>query len=65
MSQRRDAGLCYNCPAKYSREHMKECPGKGVYLLVADDEPPLGGDGVINEEDPHISLNAIRASSPP
>jgi hypothetical protein len=66
MSQRRDAGLCYNCPPKYSQEHMKECPGKGVYLLEVDGEPTItDGDAPADAEYPHISLNAITGIAAP
>jgi hypothetical protein len=60
MAQRRDAGLCYNCPAKYSKEHVKECTMKGIYLLeIADDAP--AEDSEIDE--PRVSLSAITGIS--
>lgn len=65
MSQRRNSGLCYNCPAKYSREHMKECLGKGAYLLEVDGETTIQHDGDAIEDAPKISLNAITSIAAP
>ncbi|KAJ1278117.1 hypothetical protein BS78_04G054700, partial [Paspalum vaginatum] len=36
MAQRRLDGLCYNCPEKFRREHLKRCTMKGIYLLVGE-----------------------------
>jgi hypothetical protein len=60
MAQRLDAGLCYNCPAKYSKEHVKECTMKGIYLLeIADDAPAEDSE----TDEPRVSLSAITGIS--
>lgn len=33
MAQRRLDGLYYNCPEKFSRNHIKQCMMKGIYLI--------------------------------
>jgi hypothetical protein len=33
MAQQCLDGLCYNCPEKFSREHIKQCTIKGIYFL--------------------------------
>jgi hypothetical protein len=55
------AGECYNCSEKFSREHLKICPMKGIYLLQIDDtEELMAPDG----DELSISLNAINRISP-
>jgi hypothetical protein len=56
MAQRRDTRLCYNCPAEFSKEHMKECTMKGIYLLEIDDNAPADDP---DTEDVCASLHAI------
>ena len=58
MAQRRLDGLCFNCPEKFSRDHLKHCSGKGIYLLelAADEESPEGSD---SDDDLQISVAAI------
>jgi hypothetical protein len=29
MARRREEGLCFNCPEKFSRDHLKQCSKKG------------------------------------
>ncbi|CAO2146506.1 unnamed protein product [Urochloa humidicola] len=56
MAKRREEGLCFNCPAKFSREHLKECSMRGLYLLEIDGETSVDeGDS----DDVVISTNAI------
>ena len=58
MAQRRLDGLCFNCPEKFSRDHLKHCTGKGIYLLeMSADEDSQ--DGSESDEDLKISLAAI------
>jgi hypothetical protein len=33
MAAKCECGECYNCTEKFSREHLKVCPIKGVFLL--------------------------------
>jgi len=58
MAQRRLDGLCFNCPEKFSRDHLKHCTGKGIYILeMSADEDSQ--DGSESDEDLKISLAAI------
>jgi len=58
MAQRRLNGLCFNCPEKFSRDHLKHCTSKGIYLLeMSADEDSQ--DGSESDEDLKISLAAI------
>jgi hypothetical protein len=59
MAQRREARLCYNCPAKYSKEHIKECSMNGIYLLEINDDAPTDD----TDEELRISVNAITGIS--
>jgi hypothetical protein len=34
MTRRCEGGLCFNCHEKFSREHLKQCSMKGIYLLL-------------------------------
>jgi hypothetical protein len=57
MARRREAGLCFNCPKKFSRDHLKQCSKCGIYLLeMEDDGSP---EGVAVPEDMEVSLHAI------
>jgi hypothetical protein len=60
MTAKRERGECYNCTEKFSREHLKVCPMKGIYLLPMEDAPVAE---VETGEDPLISLNAIMGIS--
>jgi hypothetical protein len=61
MAAKREKGECYNCSEKFSQEHLKICPMKGIYLLQMDDAEELTApDG----DEPRISLNAITGISP-
>lgn len=53
MNERHLKGLCYNCPAKFTRDHV--CSFKGIYLLELDDD----SDDETADTDVHISLHAI------
>jgi hypothetical protein len=33
MAAKREKGECFNCTEKFSKEHLKSCSMKGVYLL--------------------------------
>ena len=55
MARRREEGLCFNCPEKFLREHLKHCTMKGLYLLDAGDDA--------SDTDPEISLNALSGLS--
>ena len=33
MAAKRERNECYNCTEKFSKEHLKVCPMKGVYLI--------------------------------
>jgi uncharacterized 2Fe-2S/4Fe-4S cluster protein (DUF4445 family) len=37
MTLHRLDGLCYNCPEKFSREHVKQCTMKVIYFHELDD----------------------------
>lgn len=56
MACRREEGLCFNCPAKFSREHLKKCTMRSIYLLEVDGET-TPGDG--DSDDVQICSNAI------
>jgi hypothetical protein len=36
MAAKREKGECYNCTEQFSREHLKVCPMKDVFLLEMD-----------------------------
>jgi hypothetical protein len=57
MTAKREKGECYNCTEKFSCEHLKTCPMKGIYLLQMDEDTPL--DDTAEAEDRLISLSAI------
>ncbi|XP_062230008.1 uncharacterized protein LOC133927558 [Phragmites australis] len=59
MIERCEKGLCFNCPEKFSQDHLKHCFSfmKGIYLLELD-------EGFTMEDNYHddtveISLNAL------
>jgi hypothetical protein len=52
---------CYNCTEKFSREHLKIYPVKGIYLLPIDDTKELLAP---DRDEPRISLNAITGILP-
>jgi hypothetical protein len=61
MAHRREAGLCFNCPEKFSRDHLKQCSMRGIYLLEMGDEwSPKGADV---PEEMEVSLHAITGVS--
>lgn len=55
MVQRRLAGLCFNCPEKFSREHSKQCSMKGIYWMELEGNDD--SDGAAKDE-LTISVNA-------
>ncbi|KAJ1296380.1 hypothetical protein BS78_01G295900 [Paspalum vaginatum] len=61
MAQRRLDGLCYNCPEKFSRDHLKHCTMKGIYLLEVADDPSQ--EETTAEDDVEISLHALTGVS--
>jgi hypothetical protein len=48
---------CFNCTKPFSREYLKVCPMKGIYLLHMDDDTPAEAELIT--DDPSILLNAI------
>jgi hypothetical protein len=61
MACRREAGLCFNCSEKFSRDHLKQCSMCGIYLLEMGDEwSPEVADV---PEDMEASLHAITGVS--
>jgi hypothetical protein len=56
MAAKREKGECLNCSEKFSKEHLKTCPMKGVYLRQMDDSPASDAEGT---DDPLIPLNTI------
>jgi hypothetical protein len=61
MATKREKGKGYNCFEKFSREHLKVCPMKDIYLLPMDDDATMEDPDNIN---PRISHNAITVISP-
>jgi hypothetical protein len=60
MTDRRVQGLCFNCPEKLSREHVKTCTMKGIYLLELDTiVSSVDEGGESSAEDVEISLHAL------
>jgi hypothetical protein len=60
MAAKGERGECYNCTKKFSREHLKVCPVKGVFLLQLEDDSLSMED---TEVDPQISFNTITGIS--
>jgi hypothetical protein len=61
MAAKCQHGKCYNCTKMFSREHLKVCPVKGMFLLQLDDVSFSNKD---EADDPWISLNANTTSRP-
>jgi hypothetical protein len=57
MAAKREKNECFNCPAQFSREHLKVCPMKGIFLLHMDNDNPLEETEEVDE--PRVSLHAI------
>jgi len=57
MAQRCLEGLCFNCPEKFSKEHAKQCTGKGVYYQL--DADALTSEDSSSNDDLKISVAAI------
>jgi hypothetical protein len=38
MVHRREEGLCFSCPEKFSQDHLKHCSMKGIFLLEMEDD---------------------------
>jgi hypothetical protein len=62
MARRREEGLCFNCPEKFSRDHLKQCSKKGIYLLEMDGDDPAG-DIFVDDSGIEIPLNALSGMS--
>lgn len=56
MAERREKGLCFNCPEKFSKDHHRQCSMKGIYLLEMDEGED---DDSINDDTVTISLHAL------
>jgi hypothetical protein len=50
--------LCFNCPKKFSPDHLKQCSQKGIYLLEMDGDD-TAGDIFIDDSGIENSLNAL------
>jgi hypothetical protein len=61
MARRREAGLCFNCPEKFSRDHLKQCSMCGIYLLEMGDE--WSPEGAEVPEEMEVSLHVITGVS--
>ena len=57
MAQRRLEGLCFNCPAKFSKEHLKQCPMRGIYIM--DLEEDAAGSNSDSDDLPEVSIHAM------
>ncbi|WVZ64413.1 hypothetical protein U9M48_013926 [Paspalum notatum var. saurae] len=62
MAQRRLDGLCYNCPKKFSREHLKHCTMKGIYLLVGDLEE---SEDAPSDDDQEVAISLLALAGVP
>jgi hypothetical protein len=60
MAQHRLDGLFYNCPEKFSREHIKQCTMKGIYFLEIADREESGDEQ--QDDDMTISICALTGS---
>jgi len=56
MAQRRLEGLCFNCPAKFSKEHLKQCPMRGIYIMDMEDDAGSNSDA---DGSPEVSIHAM------
>jgi len=57
MAQRGLKGLCFNCPAKFSKEHLKQCPMRGIYIM--DMEEDDAGSKSDADGSPEVSIHAM------
>ena len=57
MAERCLKGLCFNCPEKFSKEHLQHCSMKGIYLLELDDVAISDDESA--EEGLEVSMHAI------
>jgi hypothetical protein len=62
MARRREEGLCFNYPEKFSRDHLKQCSKKGIYLLEMDGDD-FAGDIFVDDSNIEISLNTLSSMS--
>jgi hypothetical protein len=60
MVAKRTGGECYNCTEKFTKEHLKVCPVKGIFLLQLDTSV---ADDPLDDTTPQISLNTITGIS--
>jgi hypothetical protein len=58
MARRHEEGLCFNCPEKFSWDHLKQCSMKGIYLLEMDSDNTME-DTFVDDTAAQISLNAL------
>jgi hypothetical protein len=59
MAAKHENGECYNYTKKFSCEHLKVCPMRGIYLPQMTDD----AISIDEEDDTHISLHAITGVS--
>jgi len=65
MAQHRLEGLCFNSPAKFSKEHLKQCPMCGIYIMDLEEDDSISNsdsDSVSNSDSdgaPEISIHAM------
>lgn len=57
MADRRMKGLCFNCLEKFSKEHLRHCTMKGIYLLELNESAAVD-EGYI-DDGVEISLYAL------
>ena len=57
MAQRRLEGLCFNYPAKLSKEHLKQCPMRGIYIMDMEDDD--AGSNSDTDGSPEVSIHAM------
>jgi hypothetical protein len=62
MVHRREEGLCFNCPKKFSRGHLKHCSMKGIFLQEMEDGESAR-DNNVDDSNIEISLNAVSGLS--
>jgi hypothetical protein len=62
MARRREEGLCFNYPEKFSQDHLKQCSKKGIYLLEMDGDDFTGAI-FVDDSGIEISLNALSSMS--
>jgi hypothetical protein len=56
MAAKRAWGECYNCTEKFSKDHLEDCPVKGIFLLELDTPELLEQ---LDDASPLISLHVI------